>query len=193
MPTAIILDIDETLCHTSDNMDLYYKLKPYKVPELRSRLYVLDVDNGEGYGHLWGIKRPYIDEFLSFCFREANYVVVWSAGTKDYVESMIKILFAGHHQPHYYFHRDHCYDNKGDLIKPLEHLHEFEKKLVNVPLSNMIILDNKESNFDFNTENGLLIDDYIPSSIDEMMDNDMNLLYAQSHIYDRILKLRHLR
>jgi TFIIF-interacting CTD phosphatase-like protein len=192
MPTAIILDIDETLCSTFEDILYYHKLKPYEVLELRSRLYVIDVTAETGYQYIWGVKRPYVDEFIRFCFKNADYVIVWSAGVEDYVKQMIKILFtsAGHPEPHFYFHRDHCFNNEGDLIKPLFHLHEFEEMLKDVSLPEMIILDNKESNFDFNVENGLLIDDYIPKTIEEMLEDDRSLLYAIDSIEVRLMRIK---
>ena len=188
LPTAIVLDIDETLCYTTDDPSIFQHQRPFDSLLLRSRIYILDLIDKTDRTRLWGIKRPHLNEFLSFCFKNFDYVIVWSAGIKDYVEKMINILFTleGHINPHFVFSRDHCYDNKGDLIKPLVHLYEFQKELKNVPLSNIVILDNKESNFTLNVENGLLIDDYMPKSVEEMLLDDKNLLYAKIHMSNRL-------
>lgn len=192
MPTAIVLDIDETLCHTIDEDDILTKERPFTSLELRSRLYVLDFNNEGVHTALWGIKRPHVDNFISFCFKNADYVVVWSAGVKEYVEKMINILFtsAGHPRPHFVFSRDHCYDMDGDLIKPLTHLYEFEQSLEEVPLENILILDNKESNFALNIDNGLLIDDYNPKTKKAMLSEDTNLLQAKVQLSRRLYAMQ---
>lgn len=78
----LVLDLDETLVHTFDNFESFYKIKESLSPQLKRRLYSFRLD-GEFY---WGIKRPYLDEFLKFSNNYFTKVGVWSAGVKENVE-----------------------------------------------------------------------------------------------------------
>lgn len=195
---AVVLDIDETLAHTKESIAEFVENKLHtaeQFAEIRKRLYWLDFysPNGELESRLWGIKRPHLDIFLRYCFNNVDCVIVWSAGTKRYVDRMVKVLFtdAGHPEPHYVFSREDCYTMEDDdLVKPLKLLTVLEPTIPVDP-NNMIIIDNKESNFIFNTSNALLIDDYNPNgNISELLEDDKNLLYAIKQLANRIKSLR---
>lgn len=191
MARVIVLDIDETLAHTKLEIgELLHSniLTSAEALELKRRLYVLDFyrKNGKHKKTLWGIKRPYLDLFLNFCFRAFDLVIVWSAGSKDYVDKMVKILFmdAGHPSPHYVFSYLDCKEMEdGDRVKPILFLYALEPSLQRIPLENFIMIDNKESNFMYNVNNGLVIEDYAPSAtIEDLLADDQHLLYAIDHL-----------
>lgn len=191
MVGVIVLDIDETLAHTKLDVDELRHSGILESPEyleLRRRLYALDFyrKNGSVKRKMWGIKRPYIDVFLDFCFRVFDRVIIWSAGSKDYVDKMVKILFmdAGHPPPHHVFSFLDCKEMEdGDHVKPIMFLYALEPSLQKIPLNHFIMIDNKESNFIYNMENGLVIDDYAPNTtIDDLFYDDKQLLYAIDHL-----------
>ena len=191
MVGVIVLDIDETLAHTKLEINELIDSGLFKSSEyisLKRRLYALDFyrKSGKIKRTMWGIKRPYIDDFLDFCFRTFDKVIVWSAGSKDYVDKMVKILFmdAGHPPPHHVFSYLDCKEMEdGDRVKPIMFLYALEPSLQRIPLDHFIMLDNKESNFMYNVENGLVIEDYIPNAtIDDLLTDDQHLLYAIDHL-----------
>lgn len=189
METAVVLDYDETLAHTKEDAESFKEIQLLQKdntlsPALRARLYAIDIYNSKNKlsQRMWGVKRPYLDLFLRFCFAAFDYVILWSAGTALYVDRVEKIVFrdAGHPSPHYVFSHDDCVDKDDDKVKPLEHLYklapELKKKL---PLDNIVIMDNKESNFETDEERALWIDDYSPeATLKDITADEKSLLAA---------------
>ena len=98
----IVLDIDATLVHTHGELDNFKMLKVYDPKtqmNLRRKVYsmvLIDVSTNPGEGEvteLSGIYRPYLKDFLEFCFQYFDNVVIWSAGKKKYVEKMCEFMF----------------------------------------------------------------------------------------------------
>ena len=98
----IVLDIDATLVHTHGELDNFKMLKVYDPKtqmNLRKKVYsmvLIDVSSVPGEGEvteLSGIYRPYLKEFLEFCFQYFENVVIWSAGKKKYVEKCANLCF----------------------------------------------------------------------------------------------------
>ena len=86
---SLILDLDETLiCTFPSEKTIPEKYKNMKEKDIGKRLYSFDI----GDSHYCGIKRPYLDEFLTYCFDRFGAVGVWSAGTKEYVDEIVKVL-----------------------------------------------------------------------------------------------------
>lgn len=184
---CIVLDLDETLVHSSENIQDLNILEIYKNPtflNLRKRIYTLQLDdvtnkNGEGLKYeMWGITRPYIKEFLTMCFTYFKIVAVWSAGRRKYVEAIVDYLFKDIRRPHVIFTYDHCEQyNVGKehlLVKPLQ-------KMINtVPglnkymsLENTFVIDDRASTFTYvNQNNGILIPAYIPRPDIYSLSND---------------------
>ena len=99
---AIILDIDETLVHTCEDMNQFHSLRIFTDPKmigLRRRSYVVTLDDvverrGAGVKtQLWGVTRPHLEEFLIFCFSYYRVVAVWSAGKTKYVQAIVDHIF----------------------------------------------------------------------------------------------------
>lgn len=76
MNKVIILDVDKTLIdavhskHGSPNELMCY------------------IKAGNYYVYL----RPHVLSFIDFCFEQTPFVIIWSAGTQDYIEGVIKFL-----------------------------------------------------------------------------------------------------
>ena len=74
----LILDIDETLIHASEKMldrQCDFEVHPYYI-----------------------YKRPYLNEFLGFCFRNFE-VAIWTSSSQDYAHDVIRHIFATNQQP----------------------------------------------------------------------------------------------
>lgn len=169
--------------------------------DLRNRIYkfdLIDIDKrGEGVKQaFWGVFRPGLknepisdDNFVDFCFKYFKYVIVYSAGVKSYVQEVVKKIFNDEYQkPHAIFSFGDVvlkYDTPEDerekndnfeIIKPLTKIinsHEIFRRDLN--LSNMLALDDLESTFSENDDNGILIPRYEPSNLTECMKKDTAL------------------
>src|SRR3989304_1474697 len=95
---VIVLDIDETLVHTFEDHEIF---NDSNLLELKRRIYhieIIDIDRshvrGSGFVYqMSGIMRPYMKEFLEFCFKYFRFVTIWSAGTYSYVHSIVNEIF----------------------------------------------------------------------------------------------------
>ena len=103
---CIVLDLDETLVHSNSQPDinLLKELKLITDPQnmdLRNRVYKItmdDVVSKRGAGdktEMWGIFRPGVRQFLIDCFTYFKIVIVWSAGRRNYVHTIVDKLFDG--------------------------------------------------------------------------------------------------
>ena len=115
---------------------------------------------------MWGIFRPYVREFLIHCFNYFKIVIVWSAGRKNYVHTIVDQLFAGLRRPHVIFTYDDLEKlHNGTLIKPLNKLIEKVPGLNRyMSLENTFIIDDRTSVFqEPNPGNGIEIPAYKPA------------------------------
>lgn len=186
----IVLDVDETLVHTvsNDEYPLFETLNLMDDPSLiglRSRLYkmsLVDAMTPLGSGvvdNFWGVMRPHLKEFLIFCFSYFRMVIIWSAGRKGYVESIVDYIFRDIMPPHIVFTYDDCKKTKdGFIIKPLIDLINKDPRIGNVAsLANTFVVDDRDSTFMENKGNGILIPAYIPPiTIDGMTIDDSSLI-----------------
>jgi len=177
----IVLDIDETLAHTMTDSKSWYNLNIYqdsKKMDLRDRVYTLNILTNRNEGtstFMWGIKRPNLEEFLNFCFDHFTLVIVWSAGTYEYVHTIVPELFKNTYEPHFILTRDNCIEQNGRYNKP------FWKLLKDIPeiyeyldlhldaegkirgFKNVMIIDDRLNSFSNDPDNGILIPVYEPS------------------------------
>lgn len=177
---GIILDLDQTLIYTFDGEETDYLMglgvwSKVEYLDLRHRIYkmVLDdvMESKRGVGErteLWGIMRPHVKKFLAFCFKYFQFVAVWSAGRRKYVEALVDILFAGLARPHVVYTYDHCVAHqRGDakiLAKPILKMVNCIPKLSSyIDLNNCLILDDADYSFiHTNKDNGILIPPFKP-------------------------------
>ena len=91
----IVLDVDHTLVSTFDDMDAYNSTLAKLTPEERARVYTLRIrDPNFGMVPMWGLFRPQVFEFLTFCQNYFSQVMIWSAGQPFYVNAMVELLFS---------------------------------------------------------------------------------------------------
>ena len=83
----LILDLDETLIHATET-------KLEREPDFT-------------VGQYFVYRRPFLAEFLRFCF--VNFTVaVWTTGTKNYAESIVENIFAEGMTPAFLWSRERC-------------------------------------------------------------------------------------
>lgn len=167
---TIILDLDETLVHRSDNTDDLDRLNIWNQnPLIRARTFSIEWTDGN---KCWMIKRPYLTEFLAECFNRFDQVIVWSAGGKSYVDAVVTHIFSGLPTPHYVFCNQHCVNYELEyryLHKPILHLKNYN---VDVDINNTVIIDDREANFIDNVRNGARIREYKPPPCVARIQND---------------------
>lgn len=193
---TLVIDLDNTLICTFKKPkegDLDFLRSP-KYMTLRPRIYhkKIRIYEREDDGTLirptnyreyefWGVKRPYVTEFLHYCHKAFKYIIVWSAGCYDYVHTIVKELFKDlDFEPDLiYTGLDTTFDNTLGTIKPLMRIIQ-ENPELELSLKKMVILDDTRSTFEItNYDNGLFIPGYQPSCDPEsMLKDDQCLLQA---------------
>jgi hypothetical protein len=173
---CLVLDLDETLLHTymnfserpyADEFDALNIMKKPDCLDIRRRCYAISLydDGGKrGEGHksvYWGIKRPYLHDFLITCFTYFKKVAVWSAGQKDYVQEVCDVLFQDLYPPAVTYSRDECDEQRELSEKPLlRMINEFPDDM---GFYNTLVLDDRETTFSYhNPRNAILIPEYKP-------------------------------
>tara|TARA_R100000664_G_C2748190_1_gene135648 strand:+ start:816 stop:1505 length:690 start_codon:yes stop_codon:yes gene_type:complete len=184
----IILDIDATLVHTHGEIEKYKLLEIFSDSDkikYRKKLYSMklyDVSGDPGLGNitvLSGIYRPYLKEFLDFCFIYFDKVIIWSAGRKKYVEKMCQIMFPLEDQPDDILTYNDCDLSRGvdNLKKPISKVF---KRHPEMNYKNTFIVDDRDDTFSLNSENGIQIPEY---------ESDLSVEDITSHPDDNLLKL----
>lgn len=176
---CVVIDLDATLISTQDSFDDFKKLNIMKDPnllEIRRRCYCIkltDIDTvGDGSRYdFWGIKRHYLDEFILFCFNYFKYVLIWSAGKKNYVEAIVDNIFKNFKKPHLVWtHDDIVFDDDENGMKPLAKLmaSPFGKKH-KITAENTLFIDDNEVTFVKNKKNAVYIPGFDPEPIIESL------------------------
>lgn len=165
---TLVLDLDECCVHTHveegiEDIDI---MAPSNVG-LRARFFNIVFDE---CGSIWGVKRPYLDQFLSFSARYFRRIIVWSAGEKEYVLRVVKEIFKDHKQPDLVLTRDDCaYRDAVNYHKPISVL----KKLIpDLDVRTVLVIDDKTSNFKENPHNGVTIPEFRPEAKDSFTHED---------------------
>ena len=184
---CIVLDLDQTLIATQDDHTFPVFIEIMSNPNLvalRNRTYHLKIDDlgipgiGSTY-ECWGVLRPHLFEFITFCFSYFKIVAVWSAGKRSYVEAVVDYIFRDFPRPHIVFtHDDVTFSSKNHLLKSLLKMinhNDVTKKFMK--LTNTLVLDDNPTTFALNRNNGVLIPEYAPrTNIASLSENDNSLI-----------------
>jgi TFIIF-interacting CTD phosphatase-like protein len=132
---TIILDIDETLIHSTPG--------EHKLP----RSFVLDFGDGN---KMTVQRRPYLGKFLSYIFRRFTVVGVWTAATRDYANDILDKILTKSQRTKLAFvlSRDVLFEHQTHgLIKDLRYLWAHRDfRSLNMYPHNTIIIDDKHEN-----------------------------------------------
>ena len=163
---CIILDLDETLVHSSEDYRTFKQLRPFNNPallDLRRRMYNFSLIGYDKAPTVWGVTRPYVQDFLIFCFSYFTKVCVWSAGSPEYVKKIVEHIFPPGYEPHAVYSRNQChYAQNGELFKPIHKMTEQEGWEDVLRLDNTLFIDDRPQAFYKNPKNGIVIPVYEP-------------------------------
>ncbi len=178
---CIILDLDETLVHSSEDYLALMALQPFKDPsmlDLRARMYNLSLAGYDKPPTIWGVTRPYTEEFLLFCFGYFSKVCVWSAGSPEYVRSIVEHIFPAGYKPHAVYTKNHChYTQDNVLFKPIERMINDEGWQKSLRFDNTLFVDDRDLAFIKNPDNGIVIPPYEPNGdYESYVEDDQTLL-----------------
>ena len=199
---CIVLDLDETLIATIDPYSDLERLQLLHTPDLvqlRERLYILkllDAGTKRGKGErqrMWGIERPYLAEFLNFCFLYFEKVIIWTAAEDVYAEEVCKIIFRNvEHWPDLIYSSAHCdyavVNGEKVRVKPIEKLLKDPRLKGTVTADKVFVVDNNQDTFSLNPENAIHIPDFDPKlnlgkkeklKPEHLTADDQNLLVLQ--------------
>jgi len=177
----IVLDLDETLIATADDMsdikefDILYD--PNYV-EIRNKFYLLELDDavdpaGSGItSNMYGCFRPHVKEFLMFCTLYFKRVIIWTAGKEKYGQGLVNLLFRGLPGPHAVLTWDDCViERESELVvKPLKKLY---KMFPDMNETNTIVIDDRLTTFEkHNPDNAVHIPGYTPKFTPKYISDD---------------------
>ncbi|CED82022.1 protein phosphatase [Phaffia rhodozyma] len=129
---CLVLDLDETLLHSS------FKMIPHAD-------YIVPVEIESQVHNVYVIKRPGVDNFLKK-MGEVYEVVVFTASLSKYADPVLDILDIHHVVAHRLF-RESCYNHKGNYVKDLSQLGR--------PIEETIIIDNSPASYLFHPNNAV--------------------------------------
>ncbi|KAL4498550.1 hypothetical protein ABPG72_019668 [Tetrahymena utriculariae] len=159
---TLVLDLDETLIHSSQKnpqkYDLNFKIQTSTTKE-------------EFFVNF----RPNVSKFLRMM---AVYyeVFIWTASIKEYADVIVNQLDPSGSFISYRLYRDSC-RKKGDYyIKDLA--------LLNRNMKDVIIIDNLSTCFNLHQENGIQIQDFLNDETDNELEKLTPFLIFASDIYD---------
>lgn len=159
----VVLDIDETLFHVTNDPRNYIPENPY----------CLELNVFDGYGEeliLYGVLRPFVYDFLRYVTTKCAKVIIWSAGQRNYVYSIVEAMFRDIGWPDAIL----TYDNieidqySGSYDKSIEFMTsqgDGNYALLGVNLYNTLVIDDRRDNFLPNMDNGLLVPRFQPFDI----------------------------
>lgn len=187
---SIILDMDETL-GTSLDLDELHKIS-HNFSNVKHcttlRLQLAD-ENGSLHPFYFMI-RPHLTEFLEYCRRRFNRVIIWSAGHEDYVNTVMEgIQKYCKFKPDAIYTFNHCNSYNNHVTKPL---YKIYNDFPDVNPAICFLLEDRKEAFAFtDAQNGLMINKFCIEDVHtdyvKRMDNELvrimtflNLDYVQN-------------
>lgn len=190
---TLVLDVDSTIFKTycatfSNGLSQPNGLEGRKLqenPQLLSRISVFETTdpNTGDYTTVWTVKRPHLDLFIKRANKICRNIVIWTAGTHNYGESISSICFKGfgvncYDYPSLLLTREKCMSfNCEPGTKPLMHIYNM---LPGSNETNTVIVDDRKDTFKYNPTNAIHIPAYLYSSnvysLNEILADDPALL-----------------
>ena len=158
---TLVLDIDETLVHSS--------FFPFEKNDL-----VLNVNFDGIYYNIYVLVRPWAEQFIKYISKFFE-IITFTASIPAYASPLLDILDKDKNIQHRLY-REHCTFINGVFIKDLKRL--------NRNLKDVIIVDNSPLAFAFDSENGLPIISWFDDPVDNELVNIQPLLEFLSNTKD---------
>jgi TFIIF-interacting CTD phosphatase-like protein len=162
-----VLDIDETLLHTEEGA------RPSRVttcPHTVGRTFEFNLAGDSSY---WVSERRGLAEFINFAHQYFSRVIIWSAGTHDYVHEVVRHIYRhSPYLPHRIFTRLDQTKHDGVAVKDLRVIF---REVPSMGLHNTLILDDRVTNFVTNPHNGVRIPVFNPEGRQLVNDRDESL------------------
>lgn len=152
----LILDIDETLIYASPS------------PLERQHDFVV--------GNYFVYTRPYLRDFLRFCFQNFN-VGIWTSSTELYAEKILQEIIEVPELLKFVFCRSRCvrkFDFKNYEDQYIKDLRKVKK--LGYKLEEIIVVDDTPSKFQRHYENLVIIDEWLGC------EKDSELLHLQTYL-----------
>ena len=158
---TLVLDIDETLVHSSF------------IPFTKNDL-VLNVNFDGIYYNIYVLIRPWAEQFIKH-FSKYYEIITFTASIPGYASPLLDILDK-EKNIQYRLYREHCTFVNGMFIKDLKRL--------NRNLKDIIIVDNSPLAYAFDSDNGLPILSWFDNPVDRELINIQPLLEFLSNTKD---------
>lgn len=145
---CLVLDLDETLIHSSFNY-------------IENTDFVIPVEIEQTIHDIFVIKRPGVDKFLEV-MGKIYEIVVFTASVGKYADPLLDLL---DNKPvknvHHRLFRENCYNYDGNYVKNLDTLGR--------PLKDIIIIDNSPSSYIFHPNHAVPVSSWFS----DMLDNEL--------------------
>ena len=164
---TLILDLDETLVHSSFKPIIYNNT--FYPPDI-----FLSINFNGKIHRVYVLIRPFLSEFLKEMDKIFN-IIIFTASVKEYANPLLDILDKEKIIKKRFF-REHCVFNSGKYIKKLEN--------INQNLKDTILVDNNPISYSLNKKNGLPIKSWHYEQNDKELLNIMNVLNFLSNVND---------
>ena len=204
----LILDIDECCCKSfTDPADGDKKTREMmSLPEnvsFRQKYFSVNMmlkdEDGSNYPcNFWGTKRPYLDKFLHFAGQYFDKIIIWSAGSKEYVKKMVECLFRDHRAPDMILSRKHVVyiedeniedPDDRDYKKPIDVINKIRPNFIDP--KKVFCIDDRIGNFRDNPNNGILIPKFEPPKSDSFSSKDDSFVKIQRWLMsDEVMKCK---
>lgn len=157
MRKLIILDLDETLIYATH--DLIHERYDFIV------------------GDYFVYKRPYLAEFLAFCFANAD-VAVWTSSGSWYANIVTKMIFSDeqHQALHFIFSREKCIQRMDFYRYENVYIKDLKKLKKRYSLEQIIMIDNSPEKLARNYGNLVRVTDFCGEPDDSELLALMNYL-----------------
>lgn len=189
---SIIFDLDETLIHTlvtkpdesrvlktAEDLGIFTNPQYSSLKSRSIRIALDDPTTPRGTGikfTLWAIKRPHLDDFLTFCFTYFKTVNIWTAAKKDYGEKITDYITRFNPHKFHVIFTSLEIEKKDDVpIKPIEKMIALHPEIG--PIEHVFIVDDREDTMAENRDNGIVIPGYAPfADVNELQMEDESLI-----------------
>ena len=152
---ALILDLDETLVHSS--------FRPVPNPD-----FIIPVEIDGRLIDVYVLKRPYVDEFLQAVGPRFE-VIVFTASLGKYADPLLDLLDQ-HRVIKWRLFREACYPWEGSYVKDLQ--------CMGRDMKSMILVDNSPHSYAFQPENAVPIGTFIDDPADQELLECLDTLLA---------------